>query len=134
MMDRSRIRRGPDPDRRGFSLVEVMVGLVLMTIGVLGMAALTVTVTQANRGATNWTRADQVLHEKIEEFQTSTYPAIVAGVDTTWVGGMQFVRTWTVDADTPMAGVKLIEVQGAWREGPAERSAHRTTYIAEPGR
>ena len=124
----------PATGEGGFSLIEVMVGLVLMTIGVLGMAAFTVTVTQANRAASNWTRADQVLHEKIEEFQTSRYPTISAGVDTTLVGGIEFVRTWTVDADTPLAGVKLIEVQSAWREGPSERTSHRTTYIAEAGR
>lgn len=129
-----RILRSPRPDQRGFSLVEVMVGLVLMTIGVLGMAGLTVTVTQANRGATNWTRADQVLHEKIEEFQTADYADIAAGADTTWIAGMEFARFWTVEVDTPMTGVKLIEIQGAWQEGPTSRTAHRMTFISEPGR
>lgn len=129
-----RFRRRPHSDQRGFSLVEVMVGLVLMTIGVLGMAALTVTVTQANRGATNWTRADQVLHEKIEEFQTSDYADIAGGADTTFIGGIEFARFWTVEVDTPMSGVKLIEIQGAWQEGPVNRTAHRMTFISEPGR
>jgi len=126
-----RSRRG---NRRGISLVEVMVGVVLMTIGILGLAALSVTVAQANRGATNRTRADQVLHEKIEEFQTASYDDITDGDDTITVGGIAFERTWTVTDDTPMDGVKKIEILGTWDERGTTFQSRRMTYVAEPGR
>ena len=126
-----RSRRG---NRRGISLVEVMVGVVLMTIGILGLAALSVTVAQANRGATNRTRADQVLHEKIEEFQTASYDNITDGDDTITVGGIAFERTWTVTDDTPMDGVKKIEILGTWDERGTTFQSRRMTYVAEPGR
>ena len=119
---------------KGFSLVEVMVGLVLMTIGVLSMAALSVTVARSNRGATAWTRADQILHEKIEEFQTAPYDEIVAGADTVLVGGVEYVRTWEITDDTPRANVKQIDIEGAWVERGDTVEATRTTYMAESGR
>ena len=126
-----RSRRG---NRRGISLIEVMVGVVLMTIGILGLAALSVTVAQANRGATNRTRADQVLHEKIEEFQTADYDEITNGDDEITVGDITFERTWTITDDTPMDGVKKIEILGTWDERGTTFQSRRMTYVAEPGR
>lgn len=120
--------------RRGFSLVEVMVGLVLMSIGLLGMVALSVTVSKANREATNRTRADQLLHEKIEEFQTSRYDDIVAGVDTMMLGQVEFVRTWTITEDVPIDDVKLISIDGLWTEQGSDKTVYRKTYISRPGR
>jgi type IV pilus assembly protein PilV len=131
MAARALRRRG---DRRGFSLIEVMVGVVLMTIGVLGLAALSVTVAQANRGATNRTRADQVLHEKIEEFQTADYDEITDGDDEITVGGITFARTWSVTDDSPMAGVKMVEITGTWDERGTTFRSSRMTYVAETGR
>lgn len=121
-------------DARGFSLIEVLVGVVLTTVGIIGLAGLSITVTQANRGATNRTRADQALHEKIEEFQSFAYDDIEDGADDITIGGITFDRTWTVDEDEPMDGVKKIEVVGTWSEGEAAFQTTRMTYIAEPGR
>jgi type IV pilus assembly protein PilV len=130
----ARLHRSRRGNQRGISLIEVMVGVVLMTIGILGLAALSVTVAQANRGATNRTRADQVLHEKIEEFQTADYDVIADGTDTITVGGIAFERTWTVTDDTPMDGVKKIEIVGTWGERGSTFQSRRMTYIAESGR
>ena len=130
----ARLHRTHRGNERGISLIEVMVGVVLMTIGILGLAALSVTVAQANRGATNRSRADQVLHEKIEEFQTADYDEITNGDDEITVGDITFERTWTITDDTPMVGVKKVEIVGTWDERGATFQSRRMTYVAEPGR
>ncbi|MDX1748632.1 MAG: hypothetical protein R3324_22090, partial [Halobacteriales archaeon] len=100
--DRTRGPRRRGSGETGFSLVEIMVGIVLMSIGILAMAALAMAVAEANRDATNRTRADQLLHEKVEEFRSTDYDAIDDGEDTVEMAGVEITRTWTVTDDDPM--------------------------------
>lgn len=115
----------------GFTLVEIMVGMVLITIGILAMAALAVAVIGANRGATNRTRADQVLHEKVEEFRSIDYDDIVTGTDTVDMAGVEIVRTWTTTDDVPMDDIKKIELVGKWMDEGDTLSMRTATYVGK---
>lgn len=100
----------------GFTLVEVMVALVIFLIGVLGVAGMLVTTIHSNRGGTNRTRADQLLHEKVEEFQSTSYGAITSGADQDTVAGVVFTRQWTVTQNDPIANVATIDLSASWSE------------------
>lgn len=102
--------------RTGFTLIEVMVAIVVFTFGVMGIAALQVAVAQANRGATNHTRADQILYDKVEELQSTPYNAISSGADIDTVGGVAFARSWTVTDNAPMNRLKTISLTATWEE------------------
>lgn len=115
----------------GFTLVEIMVGMVLITIGILAMAALAVAVIEANRGATNRTRADQVLHEKVEEFRSVDYADIVTGTDTVDMAGVEIVRTWAITDDVPMDDIKKIELVGKWMDEGDTLSMRTATYVGK---
>jgi type IV pilus assembly protein PilV len=104
--------RGTD----GFTLIEVMVALVVLLIGVLGVAGMLVTTIQSNRGATNRTRADQLLHEKVEEFQSMPYSSILSGSSQDTVAGVVFTRQWTVNPNDPIASVATIDLTASWSE------------------
>jgi prepilin-type N-terminal cleavage/methylation domain-containing protein len=73
----------------GFSLIEVLVSLVLLVIGVLGMASLTGTVMEGNRSVTNYTRAAETLREKVEEMQSVPIRGVISGADVDSVGGVE---------------------------------------------
>jgi prepilin-type N-terminal cleavage/methylation domain-containing protein len=100
----------------GFTIVEFAVALVIFVIGILGVSGLLMTVIHANRGASNRTRADQLLYEKVEEFQSTPFAAIQGGTDQTSVGDVIFTRTWTVTSDAPMENVTTIEIAAQWSE------------------
>jgi prepilin-type N-terminal cleavage/methylation domain-containing protein len=101
---------------KGFTLIEVMVALVVFLIGFLGMAGLLSTVVQANRGASNHTRADQVLYEKIEELVTTPYAQVASGGDQDTVGDVVFTRQWTVSPNDPIGSVMTIDLVARWTE------------------
>jgi prepilin-type N-terminal cleavage/methylation domain-containing protein len=100
----------------GFTIVEFAVALVIFAIGILGVSGLLMTVIHANRGASNRTRADQLLYEKVEEFQSTPFAAIEGGADQTPVGDVVFTRTWTVTNDVPVENVATIEIATEWSE------------------
>ncbi len=100
----------------GFTIVEFAVALVIFVIGVLGVSGLLLTVIYANRSASNRTRADQLLYEKVEEFQLTPFAAIEGGADQTSVGDVVFTRTWTVANDVPVENVATIEIAAEWSE------------------
>ncbi len=90
--------------------------LVIFVIGILGVSGLLLTVIHANRSASNRTRADQLLYEKVEEFQSTPFVAIEGGADQTSVGDVVFTRTWTVASDVPVENVATIEIAAEWSE------------------
>lgn len=122
-MRRARGARGD----AGFTLIEVMVALVVFLIGVLGVSGLLITTIQANRGATNRSRADELLHEKVEQFQSTPYAEITSGTDQDTVAGVAFVRQWTVSANDPIANVARINLTASWAERGQTFSVRTTT-------
>lgn len=110
--------------RRGFTLIEVMVALVMFAIGSLGMAALTAFIMRANRSDTNRTRASASIRQKIEEFQSLDYDLITSGADVDTLGGVVFDRTWTVTPDSPAELLSHIELVATWSDADGE---HRVT-------
>ena len=111
--------------RTGFTLVEIMVALVLLVLGALAMASLSMALTQANRGSTSRTRASQSLTEKIEELRGVAYASVGNGADTVVVGDVTYTRSWTVTTNDPVADVKRVELTASWTD--RDRTFETTT-------
>lgn len=114
-------------DPRGFTLIESMVALVVLVFGVMMVAALTGVIMKANRDSVNRTRADEVLNQKIESFQSIPYQNIVDGTDTVTIGGVRFLRSWNVIPNTPVANVMQIRMTARWVEEGDTLTVRTTT-------
>lgn len=57
----------------GFTLLEVMVSLVILSVGLLGLASQTVSVIKANSLSDNITRATALAEDKLEELKRLGY-------------------------------------------------------------
>jgi len=113
----------------GFSLIEIMVAVIVFSIGVLGLAALfPMAVRNINQGAM-LTRATQQAQGKMEDLLDARYRYAVTGSDTV----NQFVRTWSVAPDSLSDGLTTVRVTVRWTKGESERRVHLSSTFANIG-
>lgn len=113
--------------RRGFTLIEVVVAIVMLAFGVLASASLTAALMRSNSGVTNRTRAVEVLREKVEDLQSEQYVNIVDGNDTVTVAGILFSRSWAVASNTPAANLKRITLTVTWTDRQGSHTVSNQT-------
>lgn len=102
---------------RGFTLIEVLVAVSIFSIAVLGLAIGATTVMRANQTGLNTTIATNLAQDKLEELKAKTAANIVSGGPvTTTSGGVTFSRSWTVTSNSPVTGVKRIDVTVTWTD------------------
>jgi type IV pilus assembly protein PilV len=113
-------------NQSGFTLIEVFITIVLLTIGLLGTAALTTGVMRGNLASKNMTTATTIAQTCLEENRRIGYSkagAVPAGGSNSCVsgtavvssGGLSFTRTLTID--TSVANIKTLTVAVSWSEG-----------------
>ena len=90
--------------RRGFTLIEVIAAIVILTVGVLGLAGTTAYVIRQVTLANVMTERSVAQQTVIEKLQALPYTSVVAGSDS--VG--KFTMRWTVADET--AASKLVTI------------------------
>lgn len=87
-------------ESKGFTLIEVLIALVILSISLLGLAGLMVMTTKNNAWGSHMTEAATFGQDKLEEFMVTSWANIVSGSDLkTGATGVNYTRTWTVVAD-----------------------------------
>lgn len=112
-----------------FTLIEVLVGTVILSIGLLGTAAFTGFAMSCNMQANNILTATTLAQGKMEELKNMSYSSIASSEDTHSI----FTRSWNVTNDSPAADVKTIEVTVKWQwEGKTRDVVLKTIVAAGP--
>jgi len=109
--------------KNGFTLIEVLASMIILSIGVLGLAPLIISAIQGNSFGNDMTNATFLAQDKIEELRNVNYDLMTSGQDT--VGAIQ--RQWAVQRNTPSTGVSKITVQASWSD--VRGSNHQVTLI-----
>jgi prepilin-type N-terminal cleavage/methylation domain-containing protein len=91
------IRKSKD---KGFTLIEVMAGMVIMAVGLLLLLPMMVTSIRANSYAQNSTEASMLIKDRMEDLKNMANPT--SGADT--VGSV--TRSWAI----ANAGVNLTQI------------------------
>lgn len=87
-----RNRGAADRSRGGFTLVELIVAMLMLTIGLLGLAGVGAVVLKQMKGGTYQTIAASIAQSRFEQLEGDPCASIVSGSAT--VRGMS--ETWTV--------------------------------------
>ena len=120
----------------GFTLVEVLIAIFLLTVGILGMASMQVMALQGNSFAGSISESNALGQYKIEELMALPYDHadledLNAGPTTTPYADPSppdgYVIIWEVDADNPVPDTKQIEVKVAWIQKDQNKETVFTT-------
>jgi len=121
--------------QNGFTLLEVLVAIVILTIGLLGTAGLTTGVIRGNHYSKNITSATAAGQTLLESVKSSGYTNATSANfpnDTVTMGGMTFTRTTTITNSSPAANMKTVSVTVSWTESKnTARSVNLQTILAE---
>lgn len=118
---------------KGFTLIEVMISMVILAIGVLGLAPLMVLSIYSNTYSQDLTRATAVAQDRIEQLKDDPNFAVLPFTETTpGIDGIydRDIRVDDTSTDgTVPAGVYRIKVTISWvdKKGMA-RSVDYYTY------
>jgi prepilin-type N-terminal cleavage/methylation domain-containing protein len=128
--------------KEGFSLIEVLISLVILAVGLLGLALFQTTAIKGNAIASKWTVATELAQDRLERFRhvdwASIQPSLPGGFvpgtqplqsaygslggavgDNTVVRGTQYYRIWQVSGNTTNS-LKTITVWCCWRDEAAQ--------------
>jgi len=129
------LRQDIAPSQNGFTLLEVLVAIVILTIGLLGTAGLTTGVIRGNHYSKNITSATAAGQTLLESVKSSGYTNATSANfpnDTVTMGGTTFTRTATITNSSPAANMKTVSVTVSWTESNnTARSVNLQTILAE---
>src|SRR5688572_33489061 len=109
------MNKTPNSTQNGFSLVEILVATVVLTVGLLAMAASTNYVSAQLRSTTFDTHRSAAKEQIVEELRATPFASIQNQVTPRPVG--RYSVTWTVAA--PTGNVRQVTITTS---GPAYRA------------
>lgn len=108
-------------NERGFSLAEVMIAMVILTVGVLGIAASSAAITKMTAEGGRSSGAAAVAESRIESLTATPCASLATGGSAT---SGKFTESWRVTANGLL---RTVEVSVSY---PAGTSTRTSTYVA----
>lgn len=108
--------------QNGFSLIEVLISIVILSISLLSLAGLMSTTTKNNAFGSHLTEAATLAQDRLEELMVTNWDQIVNGSDRRTIRGLDYDRTWTValgpnSPPSPDDNEKRVTVTVTWNDG-----------------
>ncbi len=121
----------------GFTFIELLIAMLILTIGIVGTTALTTGIHRGNFFSKNITSATAIAETQLEAVQREGYANATttkfpSSAQTVSMGGVNFSRTTTIANDSPAVNMKTITVAVSWNEANnAARSVNLQTILAQ---
>ena len=117
---------------KGYTLLEVLIAMVVTSIGLLGMAQLQIVATRSNSFSNQMTVGVTLGQDQLEALRNLDYEDteldagdhVDPGNPIMSQGGIGFNRRWTVTEDAPNS-LKTVTITVGW---PAGNESHHVTF------
>ena len=107
-------------ENEGFTLIEILIAMLILSVGILGMAALTVGIINGNKLSNNLSAATTLAQDKMEDVRRLGYTGTSATTATdtenysSITGYATFKRVVVTTVDSPAPGMKTITITTYW--------------------
>ncbi len=101
-------------DNKGFTLVEVMIGMAIFVIGYLAVASMQLVAIKGDASARKTTEAATLATDQLETLMVLPYDNIESGGPVTQGA---YTISWQVADNTPLPHTKTITVTVSWQHG-----------------
>jgi type IV pilus assembly protein PilV len=93
---------------RGFTLIEVLVALIILSVALLALAGLMVRTTRNNSFGGHMTEAATFAQDKLEELKAVSWVAIIPGSDLkAGSNGIDYARSWNVTTSDKLKTITM---------------------------
>ena len=115
----------------GFTLVESLLTLAIMSMSLLALAGLQITALRGNTLARRMTAAVSIAEQKIEQLKNTSYVNIQAEAATqVTAANLHFTRQVTV-TDGPLPDTKSVSVLVSWQDHSKTHTLPLATIIGQ---
>jgi prepilin-type N-terminal cleavage/methylation domain-containing protein len=115
----------------GFTLIEIMIAVAVISIGLLALGGLQVSLVRGNAFSQRMTAAISVAEQTMEQIKKTPYAAIQSEPATQVpASGLTFTSQVTVTPNSPLANTKTVNVTVTWSEGLRTHTIPFATIIA----
>jgi prepilin-type N-terminal cleavage/methylation domain-containing protein len=113
----------------GFTLLEILIALIIFSVGILALTSLTVTATRTGSYGGRMTEAVTFAQDKLEELNANSWEKIVSGADQkTGPTGINYTRNWKV-LEKETRNLKTVSITIEWND-PVGHSLSLFTVIS----
>ena len=116
----------------GLTLIEVLITLVILSVGLLALAGLQISAIKGNSNSKRMTMAVSIAEKKIEQIKNTSYTSIQSEPAQQFVeGGISFTRQVNVADNNPFQNTKKIDVTVTWKDGSKSHTIPLSTIISQ---
>ena len=113
----------PKENDKGFTLIEVLIAILILSVGLLGMAALTAGIINGNRFSNDMLKATTLAQDKMEDIRRTSYAIVASETKATMPSpNSDYKREVTVTNNSPATDMKTVTVKVYW--GGASKEDH----------
>ena len=122
-------------NEKGFTLLEVLIAILILSVGLLGMASLTVAIIHGNKFSNDMTTATTLAQDKMEDIRRLGYSGMPATTTTdtenynSITDYAAYKRVTVTTVDSPAVGMKTITVTAYWDSD--DHSVELKTILAQ---
>lgn len=116
----------------GFTLIEIMITLVIMSIGLMALAGLQISAIRGNAFSKRLTTAISIAQSRLEQVKNTPYANIQSESSTQVTeSNLNFTRQVTVTNNSPLPNTKRVEVAVTWTQASKTYTVPISTIISQ---